>query len=229
MPQRYGRSSWHTPDSRVTRHGWSSGAVWRLFGSSNGGKLDLLISLEKLPYYQKISRSAPDHRNTSCQALSSDHGSEKPAGAKDEAFTCTARTRFYTRVQACLGVLISGPPPFERKNLVNWSHFIDFSSTGMMATSVTDTQAGTPHALASLPTVEDVEKSGTSTPRMDPSWASDIEHVHVNDDPRQWSRKQKVCLFRFMTCLAMPLRTHPSADDSMTFHVLGMYRRVYCA
>jgi hypothetical protein len=84
-----------------------------------------------------------------------------------------------------------------------------------MATSVTDTQAGTPQALVlvSLPTVEDVEKSGTSTPQMDPSWASDIEHVHVNDDPRQWSRKLKVSLFRFMTCLAMPLRTHPSADD----------------
>ena len=32
--------------------------VWRLFGSSNGGKLDLLISLEKLPYYQNSSRSA---------------------------------------------------------------------------------------------------------------------------------------------------------------------------
>ena len=82
-----------------------------------------------------------------------------------------------------------------------------------MATSVTDTQPGTPQALASLPTVEDVEFSGTSTPRMDPSWASDIEHVHVNDDPRQWSHKLKVSLFRLMTCLAMPLRTHLLADD----------------
>jgi hypothetical protein len=62
LQQRYGRSSWRTPGSRVTRHGWRCGAVWRLFGSSNGGRLDLLISLEKLPYYQKISRSAPNHK-----------------------------------------------------------------------------------------------------------------------------------------------------------------------
>jgi hypothetical protein len=95
----------------------------------------------------------------------------------------------------------------------------------MMSTSVTDTHTGTPRALIPLATVEDVELSGTSAPRTDASWILDVEHVHVNDDPRQWSPKLKVSLFV----------TLPSGTATLLIHlpttlcVLGMYRRVYCA
>ena len=95
----------------------------------------------------------------------------------------------------------------------------------MMSSSVTDTHAGTPRALVPLARVEDVEFSRTSAPRTDASWISDIEHVHVNDDPRQWSPKLKVSLFvTFPSGTATLLIHRPT-----TFCVLGLSRRVYCA
>jgi len=72
------------------------------------------------------------------------------------------------------------------------------SSTDTMATSITDTPVITPRAIVPLTSVKDVESSGPSTPRTGANWVPDIEHVHVNDDPRKWSPKLKVSSFRFM-------------------------------
>ena len=112
-------------------------------------------------------------------------------------FIWAASRRFYTKVPGSQLARNSHHKSFllRKKQPCNWSHFIDFyspsvcgSSTGMTST---DTQVGTPRALVPLVTVRDVEKSGAST-RVDASWVSDIEHVQVDDDPRQWSPKLKV-------------------------------------
>jgi len=116
------------------------------------------------------------------------------------------------------------------------SHLIDCdglsvcgSSTITLVTGIADTPVDPdtprrPRALASLvtSTVRGEESPGVSTPRTDASWASDIEHFYVDDDPRKWSRKLKVSLFRFIIYLAWEARAYPS------FPLLGMDRRVYC-
>ena len=91
-----------------------------------------------------------------------------------------------------------------------------------MATSVTDTRAAAdcdaarPRTLAPLVirTIRGEELSGLSTPRTDASWASDIEHVYVDDDPRKWSRKLKVSFSLFR--LSSLARAHPSADHLLS-------------
>jgi len=104
----------------------------------------------------------------------------------------------------------------ERSGLLMASHLIDCdglsvcgSSTITLVTGITDTPVDPdtprrPRALAPLVTntIRGEESSGVSTPRTDASWASDIEHFYVDDDPRKWSRKLKVSLFRFIIYLA---------------------------
>lgn len=142
----------------------------------------------------------------------------------------------YTRVPAQPGNRGTRPSLFVRSGLPMASHLIDCdglsvcgSSTRTLVTSITDTPAGhdtprRPRALAPLVTsaIRGEESSGVSTPRTDASWALDIEHVYVDDDPRKWSRKLKVSLFRFIY-LVGSARAHPSA-----FSLIGMDRRVYC-
>jgi hypothetical protein len=84
-----------------------------------------------------------------------------------------------------------------------------------MATSVTDAQAqySTHRAPVPLTAVDEVESS-LSTPQIGASLVSDIENVHVNDDPRQWSPKLKVSpfLLRFMAFSRLSCRVliiHP--------------------
>lgn len=108
-------------------------------------------------------------------------------------------------------------PIFKRNGPLVASHLIDFEFGGiflsvaratrtMASASITDAQTGpgTPPLVPLTGTViSDVESSGALT-RIDASWVSDIEHVHVNDDPRAWSPKLKVS----SVCSALCYRSH---------------------
>jgi hypothetical protein len=97
----------------------------------------------------------------------------------------------------------------------------------MTMASTTDARTGTPH-LASLTgtVIGDVESSGALT-RIDASWVTDIEHVHVKDDPRAWSPNLKVSRFLRLDVIsrgAYHVLIIPSADNDSDFCLfcLGM-------
>jgi hypothetical protein len=101
-----------------------------------------------------------------------------------------------------------------------------------MVSSVTDAQSAQTDAPPGVPlaTDGDVESPGASTPRIEASWVSDIEHVHVQDDPRTWSPKLKVSRF-FRLYDIPPWSRHvlitPSADGDFVPSALVCNRRVY--
>jgi len=170
------------------------------------------------------SRSVSDGTKTLRQALPSDHGSETAQGQR---MKLKPPSRGPWQWSTGLYSIYKGPssarksqhqtfPLRVRSGLLMASHLIDCdgpsvcgSSTRTLVTSITDTQADRdtprrPRALAPLVTsvIRGEDSSGISTPRTNASWASDIEHVYVDDDPRKWSRKLKVSLFRFIYSLS---------------------------
>lgn len=101
------------------------------------------------------------------------------------------------------------------------------------STSIAGAQTGTPPVVPLTGTViSDVESSGALT-RMDASWVSDIEHVHVNDDPRAWSPKLKVSRL-YVIAPWSPSRSHhlhrPMTTRTFVRSVsVRTNRRAYCA